>query len=842
MTLNVWTKNSGYSLGTFQERVNLSPSIALPVVNDTGVTYSRISGSLPAGLRIEGNTIVGTPYEVARSTEYSFCIRASKNGDISDRTLKITIEGADAPVFITPAGGLDIGDHHQYYVMDSSYVDYKIEAFDSDTAVGQRLSYFIARGDGELPPGLVLTEDGRIVGVVQPALSIKPEDGSGTYDESYYDSVAFDFAYRPTNGYDSYIFDTVFYDFSLPGARPKKLNRNYEFVVTVTDGDVTPSSTVNITGTVNDGNEVFTTTYVAKRKFKIFVVGDDYFRADNTTWLDGSGLFTADVTYLRQPIWLTSSDLGTYRANNYVTLILDVYDVGQIVYTLDTPNSLPPGMSFDPATSEIYGLIPYQPSITQSYSFTITATRYGDKGDSASSSRTFNIRIIGEVDSVITWKTDPNLGTINANFISTFRIEASTTVPNGVLLFTLESGRLPPGLSLDLDGEIVGKVYQYADAELDRKGLTTFNNDQTLNPTLSGKSTTFDGGITTVDRVYTCTIKARDQFGYSAVTRTFTITVDTPNQIVYSNLRTKPFLSLPQRAIWKDFISNTSVFTPSSVYRPNDPNFGVQEELSMLVYAGIETSLAAKYISAMGLNHKRKRFQFGSVKKAIAVASGTTNEIYEIIYVEMIDPLEPNGLKLASRLERLGLQSKQLTIDNSNAIWQEGFEVHKSIIDGKLVRTPTLDEQAKLDKLAIPSPDSQRPEPIMTIDSTGYQVSNSNAGTYFPNSISNWRERIKNWREDTNDPTSAGLATERNYLPLWMRSIQPGGKQELGFQLAVPLCYCKVGTADDIILNIKYSNFDFKALDYTADRYIIDSVNGYTGDKYLVFRNDRITV
>lgn len=842
MTLNVWTKNSGYSLGTFQERVNLSPHIALPVVNDAGVTYSKISGALPAGLRIEGDTIVGTPYEVARATEYSFCIRASKNGDISDRTFKITIEGADAPEFITPAGGLDIGDHHQYYVMDSSYVDYQIEAFDNDTAVGQRLSYFIARGDGELPPGLVLTEDGRIVGFVQPALSIKPEDGSGTYDESYYDSVAFDFAYRPTNGYDSYIFDTVFYDFSLPGVRPKKLNRNYEFVVTVTDGDVTPSSTVTISGTVNDGDEVFTTTYVAKRKFKIFVVGDDYFRADNTTWLDGSGLFTADVTYLRQPIWLTASDLGTYRANNYVTLILDVYDVGQIVYTLDTPNSLPPGLSFDPATSEIYGLIPYQPSITQSYSFTITATRYGDKGDSASSSRTFNIRIIGEVDSVITWKTNPNLGSINANYISTFRIEASTTVPNGVLLFSLESGRLPPGLSLDLDGEIVGKVYQYADAELNRRGLTTFNNDQVLHPTLSGKATTFDGGITTVDRVYVCTIKARDQFGYSAVTRTFTITVDTPNQIVYSNLRTKPFLSLPQRAVWKDFINNTSVFTPSSVYRPNDPNFGVQEELSMLVYAGIETTLAAKYISAMGLNHKRKRFQFGSVKKAIAVASGTTNEIYEIIYVEMIDPLEPNGLKLASRLERLGLQSKQITIDNSNTIWQEGFEVHKSIIDGKLVRTPTTDEQAKLDKLAIPAPDSQRPEPIMTIDSTGYQVSNANAGTYFPNSISNWRERIKTWKENPNDPNSAGLETERNYLPLWMRSIQPGGKQELGFQLAVPLCYCKVGTADDIILNIKYSNFDFKALDYTADRYIIDSVNGYTGDKYLVFRNDRITV
>jgi hypothetical protein len=75
-----------------------------------------------------------------------------------------------------------------------------------------------------------------------------------------------------------------------------------------------------------------------------------------------------------------------------------------------------------------------------------------------------------------------------------------------------------------------------------------------------------------------------------------------------------------------------------------------------------------------------------------------------------------------------------------------------------------------------------------------------------------------------------------------MRSIQPGAKQQLGFKLAVPLCYCKPGTADDIILNIKISGFDFKTLDYTIDRYIIDSVEGYSSDKYLVFKNHSTTV
>ena len=149
-----------------------------------------------------------------------------------------------------------------------------------------------------------------------------------------------------------------------------------------------------------------------------------------------------------------------------------------------------------------------------------------------------------------------------------------------------------------------------------------------------------------------------------------------------------------------------------------------------------------------------------------------------------------------------------------------------------------------LDQLNSTDPDSTRPNYIISADSTGYQSSNSNPTIYYPNSVSNWRDRLKNWSDiDPFDPSKTiSFASERNYLPLWMRSIQPGTKTELGFTLAVPLCYCKIGMGDDIMLNIKHSNFDFKLLDYTVDRYIIDSVDGSKNDKYLIFRNDRITI
>jgi hypothetical protein len=248
----------------------------------------------------------------------------------------------------------------------------------------------------------------------------------------------------------------------------------------------------------------------------------------------------------------------------------------------------------------------------------------------------------------------------------------------------------------------------------------------------------------------------------------------------------------------------------------------------MLVYAGIETTEAAAYISAMGLNNKRKRFQFGAVKKATAVIPGTTDQVYEVVYVQMIDPLEPNGKKLPLELNGLGPDPQKTRINSSTAFWQPGF-------------TPS-DDPNGIARMGADYPGTQRPDPILTNDSAGYRISNSNPTNYYPNSISNWRARLKGSYRVDDQGNAIPLEKERNYLPLWMRSIQPGTKQELDFQLAVPLCYCKVGMADDIILNIKFSGFDFRSLDFTADRYIIDSLPGEDGDKYLVFKNDRITV
>jgi hypothetical protein len=68
-----------------------------------------------------------------------------------------------------------------------------------------------------------------------------------------------------------------------------------------------------------------------------------------------------------------------------------------------------------------------------------------------------------------------------------------------------------------------------------------------------------------------------------------------------------------------------------------------------------------------------------------------------------------------------------------------------------------------------------------------------------------------------------------------MRTAQSYSGVVQSFTKAIPICYTVPGGADKILLNIKHSGFDFKDINYTIDRAIIDSVADYIGDKYLMF-------
>ena len=983
---NLWTVNTGHDLGTFQE--SITQTIPLPVNEVDSLTV--IAGSLPGGLRIvNNNELFGTPYEVKTLKTFRFTLRATKGIIKDDRTLSITIDGADQPTWITTEGPLGLGPNQKFYILDSSPVDFQLSVIDPDIPAGDELEYFIADGDGELPPGIELgRKTGKLTGIVEPLLALEQRAASGFFDSNTFGEYPFDFGVKSFNGFESFFYDTTFYDYAIPTQSPKKLNRYYDFTVSVSDGIV-----------------------ITKRKFQIYLVGDDFLRTDNTIMQVGTGLFTADNTFLRAPVWLTPSNLGFRRANNFVTLFLDVYDPtsnqGIISFTVKkanadgTPSELPPGMAIDSTTGEIAGIVPYQPAVTTEYRFTVEALRQLGSAQSTSFQSYFNnlgleqtwsgennvpvfnwaensfigtnnetgwlvwnevpvteldasdngkyalqdvidktvmvvkngrvvavstdkavtkiesgnsdylrsgfigtildvlvrtfdgngnvtsnkaitiqfynfderitsetnqtvakdkeftVKLLGEVESVITWNTEPALGNLRANFVSTLNVNATSTVPNAILIYTLDSGRLPPGITLAIDGQLQGKVRQFGTPG--SPGLTTI--DKTTG------TFTLDGATTTLDRSYTFTVKAQDQFGFSATTRTFTITTTDPDDLLYSNISMVPLLKQSERLSFRNFISDPNVFTPEAIFRPNDPTFGLQNQIKALAYAGIETKDIGDFVSATAKNHLRKQYKFGEVKKAIAKATGTNDIVYEVIYVDLIDPQEPTNGKTALSFttateNKITTDSIQyaVTDDNTGVGTGEGFfdivlrgggakspastgtitlfarngpvlfapgnEIPLLLQNGNQVIVANIDDSINSDPIRL--------RPItntIKIDSDAIKVSDSKDQRKYISNITNMRERIRT--------VGANL---REFYPLWMRTSQGTGQAELGFVLGVPLCYCKPGQGDAVLLNIQNSGFDFKTLNVEIDRYNIDSTLGNSNEQYIKFANYQFNV
>ena len=810
-----WNTPAG-SLGVITERITIDvPLDATSDVSD--VTYELISGNLPRGLRLEQGRIVGSPTEVKTFTESRFVIRASDSNDLEDRTFKMSVDGSDIPEWVTRDGFLQVGDNDAYFVLDNSYVEFQLSASDPDVIAGDILEYYLVPQGGELPPGLSLSKTGLISGFTDPIFALEYTGNPfGGYDTGPLDQTPLDFLDLTSNGFDSFLYDNQDYDYNEPSRQPRRLSRIYNFVVAVTDG----RNTVN-------------------RLFKMYVVTEEFLQADTTLIQSDTNLFQADATSDRVPLWITESYLGRIRANNYVTIFLDVYDPpslpGVIAYLKKNTNpdgsasELPPGMTLDSVTGEIAGEVPYQSAVTKQYKFTIIALdfnqgvfdqRYNFRDDWNASTnyavndavryegfiyvalranrasipsddannwessvafteKTFTVDIIGEIESSIEWITPSDRGTIKPNQPSRLYVEARSLAYGGRVAYDFVSGTLPPGLTFLPTGSIQGKVRQFADDDND--GLIRFyDRDSSLVDSSGSRSfnITFDGDTTSFDKKFTFTIRARDNANYAESLRTFTVTVIDENANTFANLYVTALQSKEKRLDWFNFITDATIFTPSDLYRYGDPNYGVQIDLRMLVFAGIESVDAVKYVQAMSRNHYRKRLLFGDINIAEAKDPDTQETVYEVIYVDIVDDLEKNGKSISNTVE----------LPND--------------INSKVL--------VSYDKI--------------TIDSDIPFVSDSDHQRVFPNSIKNMRSRIKAVGE-----------RDREFLPLWMRSIQTNRAYEPGYVKSLTLCYAKPGRAESIVAKIRASQYDFKKIDFTADRYLIDALDGQIEDKYLAF-------
>lgn len=832
---DLWLMASGRTLSVLEERI--TTEVELPInqdllpLADNNVNISVISGSLPKGMRLENNFIVGTPYEVPRDTPYSFVVRAEQYGHFDDRTYTIMVHGPDDPVWVTNEGILPVGPNDVYFILDSAIIDFQLIAYDPDTIAGDNLEFYIQEGEGELPPGITLTRDGRLEGITEPILEIEKVAGSGNYDSNNFSSYPYDFGITSDLGFDSFEFDTTQYGKEFPVRVPNKLNRFYEFIVTISDGDS-----------------------LSRRKFQIYLVGDDFLRADNTIMKVSNGVFTADNSYVRTPVWLTPADLGYRRANNYMTIFLDVIDLntltGIITYEIQeynpdgTPSIIPPGLVLDYYTGELAGRVPYQPAITKEYKFTLRALRrVPNDPERTHKDKTFSLKVMGEIDSYIEWETPSYLGEISANYNSTLRLDATTTLPDALLRYNIIKGKLPPGLHLSIEGDIIGKVNSFGtDKDL---GITVFDSN----------NTSFDKAITTIDREFKFTARVRDRARYSAIDREFTLRITDPDDKLYSNMYIQPLFKQNQREAYRAIISNNDYFDSDMIYRPADPNFGIQEQMKMLVYAGIETKKIEHYVSALAKNNKRKRYRLGDIKTAVARNVGTRKIAYEIVYIDVIDPAE-NDLGITRKAfdtrkkENIKVDQTMYDLDRDSVERPDpyGLEIgtragdvqHKLnpylIIEDRygrqlIVNYENLYGPEYKSESFIHNPNEPwrfRPDPENTVkaDFDGLTIDGLGKRKKYISNVTHSRDNIRDVGE-----------TDIEYLPLWMRTAQRNSIDELGYVKAIPLCFCKPGTGKEIYTNLKRANITFKDFDFDIDRIIIDSTEGISQNQYLLFHN-----
>lgn len=326
MAQPIWQTAAG-SLGVIPEGVFYQQTLVATDADSGPITYTVIAGSLPAGVQCTPSgqivgvptataSLQGVPTSVNQDVTSKFVIRANATGRIADRTFTLTVTGNDIPLFITPAGSIGT-----FYDGDEVSIQIQYTDDDPDDTI------VVSLASGLLPPGLTLSPTGVISGYIRPATPIDQTPG---YDETAADAEPYDF-----------VVDFV--------------SRNYQFTLEVSDGKSRDL-----------------------RQFTIFVYSRSELTADTTEITADNSFVTADETNNRAPFLTNAvpSDLGRVRSDNYFSyrFIGDDYDTENISYAIsvNTGFGLPPGLSLDPSTGWLYGVLPDQGTTEVEYSFNIT--------------------------------------------------------------------------------------------------------------------------------------------------------------------------------------------------------------------------------------------------------------------------------------------------------------------------------------------------------------------------------------------------------------------------------------------------------------------------------------
>lgn len=643
---------------------------------------------------------------------------------------------------------------------DGDYVE--IQILKQETSPTGTLQWAVMQGS--LPPGLSISQTGLITGfaAAPPAAG---DAGTASYDVGRYDQYVWDFE----------------------GASD---SRTYQFTIRIFDG-------INY----------------AYQRYRIGIYAKTFFLVDNILITADSAFYSADRDGYQYPsITTVSADLPpvrqlqsyayqfkAYYANpshkvkwsvnsggpaRFDQGALPVPDDNNNVYTIvpfdgksydQSDLSLPSGIYIDLNTGWLLGTLGTTTSYESFYEFTVTAYVEVPISATAVSRRasqpvTFRLKVLGNVEDIITWTTATDLGSIDNGTVSTLKVEA-TSRSGAALTYRVKSGqylRIPQGLSILSNGLISGRV-SFDDLTADRNNLTI----------------TYNATTKTYDTFYKFTLIAENADATIYSEKEFTLTVKNINQKPFENLYLKALLPAPLRQVFRSIVTDPNLASSDIIYRVDDPYFGVHLDLTMLVQPGLTAETAAMYIDSMSSHHYDKKIDFGTIRKAVARnTDGTTK--YEVLYVDVLDYNTVNQPGSQIITDRTSISTDYGLLSQSTNS-QDDFHG----ISDNISRTDDFGLITATD---------------ITVDPT-----------IFSNSFSNMANEIEQ-----------GIGYEfKGALPDWMLSVQPDTGQPLGLVRGLVLAYANPGQGDKLLYryqaSLKQSGYGvsdiMNTFKFVADRY-----------------------
>jgi hypothetical protein len=702
MTQPTWITPAG-SLGIIPEGIFYRiPVVAIAGTED--VLFVLIAGQLPAGIQVtpEGAVegvpkniidVQGVPTEVSRDVTSQFAIRAYTrkvvNGvlvvdRLADRTFSLTVTGQDVPDFVTPAGNVGT-----YYDGTSVTIDIAFTDPDPNDNVTIRLL------TGQLPPGLVLDpKTGEISGVIEPLVG-PPGTAAPGYDSTPKDiypndfttrsaSQNFQFTLEITDGKNSNARTFTIYVYSKDS-----MSADAESVIMVESGpppvydntplsadntfitaDVVPTRTPVLLTPTGDLGRIRADNYYAKQftavdfdgdavEFVLSAVGYDplppglsldpdtgwfygyipdqgateavydfairVFKRDYPTVISEYYYFSMSIVgdIDTEVTWLTAPDLGTIDNGSVSLFEVKAVNIGgrllQYRLVSGSNSRLPQGLTLLPS-GHIAGYVSYNTFALDGGTTTFDGTR---EIRLQGAPTTFDMLFEFDVNAYapVTQALGYQLSSIN--------------ITTGGTGFTSQ-----PTITISAPSQLGGIQATAGVATITGGAITAIalgnpGSGYTVTPTVT---ITGGGGA---GATATATIEEIELLNAVSVVRRFSITVNRAYNEPADNLYIKCMPPLADRALISSLLQNQDIIPQSTLFRPDDFNFGIATNVIYVHAYGLTPATLDAYVASLYINHYRKNLTLGEIKTAQALDSAG-NVIYEVIYSEIIDNLVNN--------------------------------------------------------------------------------------------------------------------------------------------------------------------------------------------------------